>query len=150
LCKFVLIGTTCRELLLRVGLNLSTDATFQQTGALNFPQVLLRSGFGPKQPGGRKTLRSQPGIPSPCPRSRSQKMLRTWQNSDFARDILKKCQVLNLLRDALLGAVGRFLEQLLNLIGSTTGAPVVHRIVLRSCSRKRSATPRTVKHIRWK
>ena len=69
-------------------------------------------------------------------------MLRTWQNCDFARDILKKCQVLNILRDALLGAVDRFLEQLLNLIGSTTGAPVVHRIFLRSCSRKRSTAPR--------
>ena len=116
----------------RAGLNLSTDATFQQTGTLNFPQVLLRSGFGPKEPWGRKILRSLPRIPSPCPRRRSQKMLRTWQNCDFARDILKKCQVLDILRDALLGAVDRFLEQLLNLIGSTTGAPVVHRTFLRS------------------
>ena len=126
----------------RVGLKLSTDASFQQIGTLNFPQVLLRSGFGPNQPGGRKILRSRPRNPSPCPRSRSQKMLRTWQNCDFARDILKTCQVLNILRDALLGVADRFLEQLLNLIGSTTGAPVVHRIFLRSCSRKRSTAPR--------
>ena len=126
----------------RVGTNLSTDATFQQTGTLNFPQVLLRSGSGPKQPGGRKILRSRPRIPSPCPRSRSQKMLRTWQNCDFARDILKKCQVLNILRDALLGVADRFLEQLLKNIRWTTGAPVVDPIRLRSCSRKRSTAPR--------
>ena len=124
----------CDLALSRVGTNLSTDATFQQTGTLNFPQVLLKSGFGPKQPGGRKILRSRPRIPSPCPRMRSQKMLRTWQNCDFARDILTRCQVLDMLCDAILGAIERFLEQLLNLIVSTTRAPVVHRIFLSSCS----------------
>ena len=117
----------------RVGLNLSTDATFQQTETLNFPQVLLRSGFGPKQPGGRKILRSRPRNPPPSPRMRSQKMLRSWQNCDFARDILKKCEVLHILRDAILEAKDHYHEQFPYLIGSTTGAPVVNRIFLRSC-----------------
>ena len=125
-----------------MGLNLSTNATFQQMWTLKFPQVLLRIGLGPKQPGGRKIMRSRPKDTSPCVGSRSQKMLRPWQNCDFARDILKKCQVLNILRDALLGATDRFLEQLLKNIRWTTGASVVDPIRLRGCSRKRSVAPR--------
>ena len=136
------LGARFQFVLHRVGLNLSTDATFQQMGTLNFPQVLLNCGFGPKQLGGRKFLRSRPRILSHCSRRRSQKMLRTWQNCDFVRDIQKKCQVLNILRDALLGAVDRFLEQFLKNIRWTTGAPVVDPIRLRSCSRKRSTAPR--------
>ena len=53
-------------------------------------------------------MRSRPRIPSPCPRRRSQKMLRTWNNFDFARDIPKKCQVLNILRDAYPRCYGPF------------------------------------------
>ena len=53
---------------------------------------------------------------------RSQKMLRSWQKCDFARDIPKKCQVLNILCDAILAATDRFHEQLLKNIRLTTGS----------------------------
>ena len=80
-------------------------------------------GFGRNQAGGKKILGSWPRSPRACPRMRSQTMFRSWQNWHFARDILKKWPLLNILSDAFLGAVARFLDQLLDIIGSTTGCP---------------------------